>query len=130
MQRIGSTDAGDDRRSLMPVFNAMFPILPGKEDACRAWINELEGARKEGFDDMQRRSEITHETLTLVTTPMGSFMLVWFEGNSIEKAFETVITGDDEFTRWHRAQLQDVTGLDLSQPEEGPPPELLIDWRA
>jgi hypothetical protein len=113
----------------MAVFNGMFPILPGKEDAARAWIKEVAGPRKDGFDALQQRSEITRETLTLMTTPMGSFMLVWFDGN-VEKAFEAVVTGQDDFTVWHRAQLQDVTGLDLSQPDEGPPPELLLDWRA
>jgi hypothetical protein len=113
----------------MGVFNVMFPVLSGKEDACRAWIAELSGARKEGFDELQRRSEIERETLTLVSTPMGSFLLVWFDGD-VEKAFAAVIGGQDEFTKWHRAQLLDVTGLDLSVPDEGPPPELLLDWRA
>ena len=113
----------------MGAFNVIFPILPGKEDAARAWIAELAGPRKEGFDAMQRRSEIERETLTLQATPNGSFMLVWFDGN-VAKAFATVATDEDEFTVWHRAQLRDVTGLDLSEPEEGPPPELLLDWRA
>ena len=112
----------------MAVFNSMFPILPGKEDAARAWITELAGARKDGFDAMQQRSEITRETLTLQTTPMGSFLLFWFDGN-VEKAFEAVMTGQDEFTIWHRARLLAVTGIDLNQPDEGPPPELLLDWR-
>ena len=113
----------------MAVFNVAFPVLPGKEDAARAWITEFSGPRRAGFDELQRRSEIERETLTLQTTPMGSFLLVWFEGD-VEKAFGAVITGQDEFTVWHREQLGDVTGLDLSQPDEGPPPELLLDWRA
>jgi len=107
----------------------MFPILPGKEDAARAWAKEVAGPRKDGFDALQRRGDITRETWTLQTTPAGSFMLVWFEGN-VEKAFEDVATGQDEFTVWHRAQLKDVTGIDLSKPEEGPPPEMMLDWRA
>ena len=45
---------------------------------------------------------------------MGSFMLVWFEGN-VAKAFAEVAAGQDEFTVWHRAQLADVTGLDLNE---------------
>lgn len=113
----------------MGVFSGMFPVLPGKEDAARAWLNEVSGPRAAEFDAMQRESEITRETVTLQETPVGSFLLVWFEGN-VEKAFGVVATGQDEFTAWHRAQLSDVTGLDLSAPEEGPPPELLVDWRA
>jgi hypothetical protein len=41
-----------------------------------------------------------------------------------------VATGEDEFTSWHRAQLAEVTGIDLTAPAEGEPPELLLDWRA
>lgn len=113
----------------MSVFSGMFPILPGKEGAARAWASEAAGPRKDGFDALQRRAEIARETWTLQTTPGGSFMLVWFEGN-VEKAFEDVATGQDEFTVWHRARLLEVTGIDLSLPEEGPPPETLLDWRA
>ena len=113
----------------MAVFSGMFPILPGKEGAARAWLTEAAGPRKGEFDAMQRRSEITRETVTIQSTPIGSFMLVWFEGN-VEKAFAVVATGEDAFTAWHRAQLEAVTGLDLSKPEDGAPPETVIDWRA
>jgi hypothetical protein len=113
----------------MGVFSGMFPILPGKEDAARAWAKEVAGPRKDGFDALNRRGEITRETWTIQTTPGGSFMLVWFEGN-VAKAFADVATGQDAFTVWHRAQLQAITGLDLSKPEEGPPPETTLDWRA
>jgi hypothetical protein len=44
------------------VFSGMFPILPGKEDAARAWIAEASGPRREGWDEMQRKSELTRET--------------------------------------------------------------------
>ena len=43
----------------MAVFNGMFPILEGKEDAAREWLTEIStGSRKADFDEMQRRSEI------------------------------------------------------------------------
>jgi Family of unknown function (DUF6176) len=114
----------------MAVFNGMFPVLPGKEEAARSWIAELEGGRKEGFDAMQRRSEIARETLTLMETPGGSFLLFWFEGSDVEKAFATVIGGEDDFTRWHRERLLDVTGVDLTQAGDAAPPETLLDWAA
>ena len=113
----------------MGVFSGMFPILPGKEDAFRAWCKEVAGPRQDGFDALNRRGDITRETWALQTTPEGSFFLMWFEGN-VEKAFEDVVTGQDEFTVWHRARLLDIFGLDLSEPEEGPPPEVVLDWRA
>ena len=78
---------------------------------------------------MQHRGDLTRETFTLLTTPMGSFMLVWVEGD-VEKAMKDVATGQDEFTTWHRAQLKEITGVDLTQPSDASPPELLLDWSA
>jgi hypothetical protein len=113
----------------MAVFNAMFPILPGKEEAARAWIDELAGARREGWDAMQRRGDLTRETFTIQATPMGSSLLVWAEGD-IGKAMTDVATAQDEFTSWHRERLREITGVDIAQPSDAPPPELLFDWRA
>jgi hypothetical protein len=113
----------------MGVFSGMFPILPGKEDAFRAWVAEITGPRKEQYDALNRSSDITRETWALATTPMGSFMVVWFEGD-VQKAFEHTATAQDEFTAWHRGQLLEVTGIDMTQPSEGPLPEILLDWPA
>jgi hypothetical protein len=113
----------------MGVFSGMFPILAGKEDVTRALARDVAGPRKDGFDALQQRGDITRETWALQATPAGSFMLVWFEGN-VDKAFEDLATDQDDFTVWLRAQLQEITGEDLTKPEEGPPPEMVLDWRA
>jgi hypothetical protein len=113
----------------MGVFNGVFPILPGKEDAGRAFAAETIGARKPDFDALQSRSNITRETWAMQETPMGSFMLVWFEGD-VEKAFGDLATDAGEFPTWFRAQVLEVTGVDLAAPAEGPLPDVLVDWQA
>ena len=113
----------------MGVFNGMFPIQAGKEEAARAFAAETVGARRDEFDAHCARGDMTRETWTLQETPMGSFMLVWFEGD-VEKAFGDLATNDAEFTTWFRAQVLDVTGVDMSVPPEGPPPAVLVDWHA
>jgi hypothetical protein len=60
---------------------------------------------------------------------MGSFLLVWFEGD-VQKAFADLATDDSEFMTWFRGRVLDVTGVDLAAPPAGPPPEVLFDWRA
>jgi hypothetical protein len=52
----------------------------------------------------------------------------WFEGD-VEKAFQDVATLQDEFTVWHRAQMLEISGIDLTQMEGAPPPEIILDWR-
>ena len=113
----------------MSVFNGLFPIVKGKEAAARAFAAETIGPRKADFAALQARSKTTRETWAMQDTPMGSFMLVWFEGD-VEKAFTDLASDDSEFVTWFRAQVKDVTGVDLGAPPDGPPPDVLIDWRS
>jgi hypothetical protein len=113
----------------MGVFNGMFPVLAGKEQDARAFAAETIGARRAEYDAHLGRGGITRETWTLQETPMGSFILVWFDGD-LEKAFGDLATSDSEFVSWFRDQVLDVTGVDLATPPEGPPPAVLVDWHA
>lgn len=113
----------------MGVFNGLFPITAGKEDAARGFAAETMGARRADFDAMQARSSATRETWALQETPNGSFMLVWFEGD-VEKAFADLATDSTEFGIWFRGQIQDVTGIDMSAPSDEALPDVLVDWTA
>jgi hypothetical protein len=113
----------------MGVFNGLFPILPGKEDAARILAKELLGPRRKEYDAFQARSDFTRETWALQPTPAGLFMNVWFEGD-VEHGFADLATAQDDFTVWFRAQLLDITGVDLSAPVDAPPPEMVFDWKA
>jgi hypothetical protein len=113
----------------MGVFNGMFPVQPGKEDNARAFAAETLGTRRAGFEAHHARAGNTRETWTLQETPMGSFILVWFEGN-VEKAFADLATDDSDHGKWFRDQVLDVTGVDLAAPPGGPPPAVLVDWHA
>jgi hypothetical protein len=113
----------------MGVFNGVFPILAGKEEDARAFAAETVGARLAGYEAHHTRVGNTRETFTLQETPMGSLLLVWFEGD-VQKAFVDLATDDSDFMRWFRSRVLDVTGVDLAATPGGPPPELLFDWHA
>jgi hypothetical protein len=113
----------------MGVFNGMFPIAEGKEDAARAFAAETIGDRKADFGALQARSNITRETWAMQETPMGSFMLVWFEGD-VEKAFGDLASDNSEFATWFRTQVKDVTGVDLSEPLPEPLPDVVVNWHS
>ncbi len=112
----------------MAVFNGAFPVLPGKIDAARSFASEAMGSRRAGFNAHHGRAGNTRETWSLQETPVGAFILVWFEGNP-ELAFGDLATSTDEFMVWFRGQVKEITGVDLSQPAPGGP-ELLLDWSA
>jgi hypothetical protein len=111
----------------MGVFNGMFPIQAGKEEDARAFAAEAIGTRRAEFEAHFTRVNMIRETWALQKTPMGSFLLVWFEGD-VEKAFADHATNDSEFENWFRARLLEVTGVDLGTPSGDAPPEVLVDW--
>ena len=79
----------------MAVFNGAFPILPGKEQDGRDFAAACMGERRKGFEEQLTGGGLTRETWALQETPMGSFMLVWFEAPDIEKAFTHLATTDN-----------------------------------
>jgi hypothetical protein len=113
----------------MGVFNGVFPIQAGKDQEARAFAAETFGARRPGYEAHLARAGITRETWAVQETPMGSLMLVWFEGD-VEKAFADLATDDSEYMTWFRARVLGVTGVDLAAPPDGPPPAVLIDYQA
>ena len=56
----------------MGVFNGLFPVLEGKEDAARSFANEAGGQRRDQLAAHLVRSNVTRETWSLLATPMGS----------------------------------------------------------
>ena len=114
----------------MAVFCGAFPILPGKVDAARAFAKETMGPQRSGFDEAQKRMEITRETWSIQETPDGNAMvLVWFESPDPQKAFAELAQDPSEFAVWFRERVKDTSGVDLTEPMEGGP-ETVLDWRA
>ena len=52
----------------MPMMAVAFPILPGKTPEWRKWMEELNGSRREEFNDSRRRAGV-HERTFLQSTP-------------------------------------------------------------
>ncbi len=114
----------------MPVVCMVMPVLPGKEDATRAFANEVSGPRAAEFSQWQKAGgNTTRETWHLQQTPDGPRIAVWFEADDPEAGFQHLATSSG-FGEWFRDQIRAVTGLDMSEPDSGSPPELLLDWRA
>jgi hypothetical protein len=113
----------------MAVFLGAFPVLPGKEDDGRKFAQETLG-RGEEYAASQKKSGITKEEWSLQETPMGSLVIVRFEADDIEKAFIRLAESTDPIDVWFKAQVMEISGVDLGAPPEGPPPEMVLDWRA
>ena len=113
----------------MPLMAVAFPILPGKTPEWRAWMDELNGERRDEFV-ASRRAAGVHERSFLQETPMGDLAIVTLEGAEPGGAFGKMLGANDEFTRWFTARAQEIHGVDLSAPPTGSPSELVVDTEA
>jgi len=110
----------------MPMIAVAFPILPGKTDEWRAWMEEINGARRQDFV-ASRRAAGVHERTFLQPTPMGDLVIVTLEGDDPGHAFGKMMSADDEFTRWFTERAEAIHGVDLTLPPTGAPSELVVD---
>jgi len=110
----------------MPLMAVAFPILPGKTAEWRAFMEELNGPRREAFVESRRRVGL-HERTFLQQTPMGDLVIVTLEGDDPGHAFGQLMSSTDEFTTWFIERATAVHGIDPSAARAAPPPELVVD---
>jgi hypothetical protein len=106
------------------------PLAPGKTEAARAFMQELEGPRKSDFAASERRIGITKELWYLQQTPNGDLFVTYMESPDFGKALSLFSQSQDEFDRWFKQQMADVTGVDLNNPPAGPLSEQLSSYEA
>ncbi len=104
------------------------PLVPGKTDAWREWMEEARGPRAAELADFNTRHGLTRHAAWLQQTPMGDFVVVIHEGPGAEELLPKLATSDNEFDVWFRDNVQEVHGMDVSNPP--PLPELAIDIRS
>lgn len=103
-----------------------FPILPGKTADWRTWMEELNGPRREEFDESRRRAGVRERTF-LQSTPMGDLVIVTLEGDDPGEAFGKMMSSTDAFTTWFLELAKEMHGFDPSAVATGSPSELVLD---
>ncbi|MDQ3512596.1 MAG: DUF6176 family protein [Chloroflexota bacterium] len=106
------------------------PILPGKTEAARAFLRELDGPRKQELAACDQHLGIVKETWAIQQTPQGDLLVGYVAGEDVGRAFTQFAASQDEFDRWFKQQMQEVTGADLNAPPTGPISEILADFGA
>lgn len=106
------------------------PLLPGKTEAARAFMQELEGQFKSDFAASEQRIGITKESWYLQQTPNGDLFVTYMESPDFAKALSEFGQSQEPFDRWFKQQMADVTGIDLNDPPPGPLSEQLSTYEA
>ena len=114
---------GSDKTKM---FAMAIPLLPNKVEEWKKFSHELLGPRKEAFIASRKKLGVRERTF-LQHTPHGDLVVVTLEGENPEEAFKNFSKEDNEFTKWFLHQVNNLHGVDLSQPPPGPLPTLIID---
>ncbi len=115
----------------MAIFNAAFPILPGKLELAKAFGREVTGPRRAEFEELQRRRGVTRETWSIQETPDGGGLsVVWIESPDPEKAIIVGVEDPSEFAVWFHERVKEINGIDLRAAPPPPPPTVTLDWAA
>jgi hypothetical protein len=106
------------------------PILPGKTEAARAFLQEMNGPRKQQLAACSQGAGVTKEVWAIQQTPQGDFFVAYMTGDDITQAFRQVAASQTEFDRWFKQQMQETTGADLNTPPPGPISEIIAGVEA
>ena len=106
------------------------PLVPGKTEEWRYWVQEMAGARLSAFQTSRKRLGINREASFLQETPQGDMAILYIEAEDMARAFQGLAISQDPFDVLFRQKTQEFFGLDLAQPPSGPLPETVFDWKA
>jgi hypothetical protein len=115
----------------MDQFCLALPILSGKSDAARAFMEELDGPRKPQYAASEQRIGITKEAWYLAALPSGDHLIAYMESGDIQSAIGAFIGSQDDFDLWFKRRLLETTGLDMHNlPANVQFPELVSTYAA
>ena len=77
----------------------MLPILPGKTETARAFLQEQNGPRKQELIACGQSVGVSKEVWAIQQTPQGDFFVVYMAGEDIAQAFAQLAGSQDEFDR-------------------------------
>lgn len=118
----------EERGNAMSGVALAAPILPGKVDDYREFSRELaEEPRRSDYIAVMKKSGVSRIRAWLQQGPEDAVGIILYGGETPTR-FQYMGTSQEPFAVWFRGRVKDVNGLDLTEPMEGPPSELLDDF--
>jgi len=110
---------------------AAFPVLPGKSDAAREFMRQLDTDRHADYDRSERRIGITKEAWFLAQAPAGDMLVGYMESKDFGNAIGMFSQSRDAFDLWFKRSFAEITGFDFNNLPPGMKlPELLSSYQA
>ena len=112
----------------MPQVVRAFPVLPGMEDKLRDMARALSGARAQQAAAFYAKFGVSHESWHLQETPHGAWVIAVTAIDEPQTRAAEYAESNDEFDRWFKAMVLEVSGIDPATQPLGPPTEAIFDW--
>jgi hypothetical protein len=104
------------------------PVLRGKVEDLRRFIQETLGPRSAECEEAARRLGITGERIWLQESPEGATAIIYLEADDPERAMQRWAAAETPFDRWFKQRSQEIFGIDFGQMS--PLPEQVLAWEA
>ncbi len=82
----------------MPATTFAAPILPGKTDAWKNAVVEINRSRKDAYIQARAALGITKEVACLQQTPHGDYVVVYVEAGDVSRILQKMIDATDSFS--------------------------------
>ena len=94
----------------MPAMILSAPLLPGKEEEWRRFVQEVIEERLSEYDQLRKRLGIRNESVWLARTNAGETVIAHLEAEAPEWVAPTLATSTDPFDVWFKEQLLEFHG--------------------
>jgi hypothetical protein len=105
------------------------PILPGKSEEWRRFLQEMMESRRPEYEESRRRLGISQERAWIAETAHGNVAVVAVVAAQPEQVLARLATSELAVDRWYREQLLALQGFDLAKPLSRASPELVLEWQ-
>lgn len=106
------------------------PVLPGKDEAGRAFAHEAYVTRRTELTESRRAIGGNVEVVTLNVTPMGSFICGYVEGNNPVEDNKLYLASKRPYDLWFRDQTKRIFPPEVDFSKPLPAVELVFDYVA
>ena len=107
----------------------VLPILPGKSEAWRRFIQEIQGSRRSDYEASRRRLGMFAERTWISTTAQGEQAIIIIEVEDPEQSLRELSNSETPFDVWFRQQIIKLNGVDLRQALSKLLPDRVSAWQ-
>lgn len=99
----------------MPAAAFVAPILPGKEEEWRRFIQEITEERSGEYEALRRRLGVHNESVWLTRAGAGETAIVYLEVEDPRRLLQTLSGSDEPFDVWLKEWLSRLHGEGLAR---------------